>query len=84
MKHLHIHSIEFKETNPLLVQLVMPYDELNPNYDPQTKQYVEKNPFDKIIYVNVEDDVDVDFNYIATKNHDNTWTFTKPHTTQDA
>jgi hypothetical protein len=79
MKHLHIHSLEFKEENPLIVWMVMPYDETNPNYDPQTKQYVEKNPFDKITYVNVEDDVDVNVNDIATKNHDNTWTFTKPN-----
>lgn len=78
MKHLHIHSIEFKETNPLLVMMVMPYDENSLHYDAETKQYVEKFPFDKITYVNVEDDVEVDVGYIATKNEDNTWTFTKP------
>lgn len=78
MKHLHIHSIEFKDTNPLLVQAVIRYDETHPNYIAETKGYDEKFPFDKITYVNVEDDVEVGFNYIATKNEDDTWTFTKP------
>ena len=78
MKHLHIHSIEFKTENPLLVQAVMPYDETHQNYNAETKGFDEKFPFDKITYVNVEDDVEIGVGYIATKNPDNTWTFAKP------
>jgi len=78
MKHLHIHSIEFKDTNPLLVQAIVPYDDTHPNYIVETKGFDEKFPFDKITYVNVEDEVEVERGYIATKNPNNTWTFTKP------
>jgi hypothetical protein len=78
MKHLHIHSFMFSPENPLLVQAVIPYDETHQNYNPETKGFDEKFPFDKITYVNVEDSVEVERNDIATKNSDNTWTFTKP------
>jgi len=80
MKHLHIHSIEFKETNPLLVQAVILFDETHPNYNPETGGFDEKFPFNKIIYVDVADDVMVSCGDIATKNADNTYSFTKPTT----
>lgn len=78
MKHLHIHSIEFKPENPLLVQAVIYFDENHNNYNVETGGYEEKFPFNKITYVDVADDVEVELGYIVTKNEDNTWTFTKP------
>jgi hypothetical protein len=78
MKHLLIFHLALDESNPLTVNGIIQYDETSPNYDQATKGFIEKTPSDKITYVDVEDSVDVDYNYLAVKNPDNTWTFTKP------
>jgi hypothetical protein len=77
MKHLHIHSIEFKDTNPLLVQAIISYDETHSNYNEETGGFDEKFPFDKILYLDVADDVDVEIGFFAVKNEDNTYRFSK-------
>lgn len=78
MKHLHIHSLEFKDTNPLVVQAVIHFDDKHPNYNEDTGGFDEKFPFSKITYFDVADDVDVEIRYVAVKGSDDTYAFTKP------
>lgn len=69
MKHILAYPLPIDSDNPVLVRGIVPFegDVFNePSQDPL------------ITFIDVADDVEVDYNYIVTKNEDNTYTFTKP------
>ncbi len=79
MKHLLIMKNGESEDSPLTVAGMVHYDSTSHQYNPETKGFVEATPVDWITYVDVEDSVDVDVNYTAVKNADDSYSFTRPN-----
>ena len=69
MKHILAFPIPIDSDNPIIVRGIVPFE---------GEVFTEPNPDPLITYIDVADDVEVELNYIATKNEDNTWTFTRP------
>mgnify|MGYP003347949914 CR=1 FL=1 len=79
MKHILIHKYNPDDENShLIAGGIIYFDEKSQNYDPETKSFKEKEPSPKIMYVDVDDSVDIDYGYIATQNSSGEWVFTKP------
>jgi hypothetical protein len=79
MKHLIILKEHEGDDALFRVLGLIPYDEKSPWYVPETKGFhLPLGDPGYPIHVDVEDDVDVNTYYIATKNANNSWVFTKP------
>ena len=68
MKHIIAHPNPMWDGGPVVVMAVVFYE----------VDYADKTQDPLITYIDVADDVEVDYNYLVTKNEDNTYTFTKP------
>ena len=71
MKRILAFPIPMGSNNPMTVQGIVRFDG-----DAPEEQY--KVP--EITYINVEDDVDVNYGYLVTRLEDGTYQFTKPET----
>jgi hypothetical protein len=69
MKHILAFPLPIDSDNPLVVRGIVRFE---------GDVFNEPNPDPLITYIDVADDVEVELNYIVTKNEDNTYTFTKP------
>lgn len=79
MKHILICKLNPDDASSTLVVMgLVPFDERSAYYDPETKGFKEHTYVDWITYVDVEDGVEVDANYIATQNSEGGWSFSKP------
>jgi hypothetical protein len=70
MKVIIAYPIPVESQNPIVVQGVLKLQEGQVFNDPN------KNPL--FTYVEVDDNVEVAYGYVVTKNEDDTYTFTKP------
>jgi hypothetical protein len=69
MKHILAFPLPIDSDNPLVVRGIVPFEG-------DTFNEPSQNPL--ITYIDVADDVEVELNYIVTKNEDNTYSFAKP------
>lgn len=68
MKRIIAHVLPIDGDGPVLVRAIVHYE----------GEFADKYKDPLLTYIDVEDDVEVYVGYVATKNEDNTWTFTKP------
>ena len=68
MKRIIAHPNPMFDGGPVVVMGIVPYE----------GDYADKFKDPLITYIDVANDVEVDYNYLVTKNEDDTYKFTKP------
>lgn len=68
MKRIIAHKLPIDSDGPILVRSIARYE----------GEFADKFKDPALTYIDVEDDVEVDYRYVVTKNDDDTYTFTKP------